>query len=193
MKLKRINSKNVKVFISHEELEEKEMNPIKIKIQVPDSHLFFYRIVIEALEEMEYSIDSNILMDIYSYPGYGIYMMIKTEEESDFSENPEMDNTLSIQFVEQDHFVFEFSDFEDVVAACKILDRKWKAAGFLYHLNSAYFLKIEGVEEAESASVASILLEYGELSAITENLLLEKGLRVYHDNIIPVMIEYFND
>ncbi|WP_455661250.1 adaptor protein MecA [Pradoshia sp.] len=193
MKLKRINSKNVKVFISHEELEEKEMNPIKVKIQVPDSHLFFYRIVIEALEEMEYSIDSNILMDIYSYPGYGIYMMIKTEEDPSFSESAEMDNTLSIQFVEQDHFIFEFADFEDVVAACKTLDRKWKVTGYLYHLNATYFLKIEGVEEGEAASVASILLEYGELSSVTEELLLEKGLRVSHDNIIPVMIEYFTD
>ena len=137
MKLKRINSKNVKVFISQEELEEKKMNPIKMKIQVADSHLFFYRIVIEALEEMEYTIDSNILMDIYSYPGYGIYMMIKTDEDRYASQNEEMDNTLSIQFVEQDHFIFEFTDFEDVVDACKILYGKWSAAGYLYHLSSA--------------------------------------------------------
>ena len=193
MKLKRINSKNVKVFISQEELEEKEMNPIKMKIQVADSHLFFYRIVIEALEEMEYSIDSNILMDIYSYPGYGIYMMIKTDEDLSASQNEEVDNTLSIRFVEQDYFIFEFTDFEDVVAACKILNGKWSAAGYLYHLNSAYYMKLEKVIEEEAASVAAIMLEYGELSSLTEGFLLEKGLRVYHDNIIPVMIEYFND
>lgn len=193
MKLKRINSKNVKVFISHEELEEKEMNPIKMKIQVTDSHLFFYRIVIEALEEMEYSIDSIILMDIYSYPGYGIYMMIRTIEDVMADEDIENDHTLSIHFVEQDHFIIEFVDFEDVVAVCKILDRRWQAIGYLYHLNNAYYLKVENVEEEKAASVASILLEYGELSACTENLLLEKGLRVYHDNIIPVMTEYFND
>ncbi|MGM9931431.1 adaptor protein MecA [Pradoshia sp.] len=193
MKLKRINAKNVKVFVSQEELEEKEMTPIKLKIQVPDSHLFFYRIVIEALEEMEYSIDSNILMDIYSYPGYGIYMMIQTEEDTILSENAEMDNTLSIQFVEQDHFIFEFADFEDVVEVCKILYGKWKAEGYLYHLDSSYYLKIENVMAADMASVASILLEYGELSTLTEELLLEKGLRVYHDNIIPIMMEYFNN
>ena len=193
MKLKRINSKNVKVFISQEELEEKEMNPIKMKIQVADSHLFFYRIVIEALEEMEYSIDSNILMDIYSYPGYGIYMMIKTDEDLSASQNEEMDNTLSIRFVEQDHLIFEFTDFEDVVDACKILNGKWSAAGYLYHLNSVYYMKLEEVIEEEAASVAAIMLEYGELSSLTEDFLLEKGLSVYHENIIPVMIEYFND
>ena len=193
MKLKRINSKNVKVFISQEELEEKEMNPIKMKIQVADSHLFFYRIVIEALEEMEYSIDSNILMDIYSYPGYGIYMMIKTDEDLSASQNGEMDNTLSIRFVEQDHFIFEFTDSEDVVDACKILNGKWSAAGYLYHLNSVYYMKLEEVIEEEAATVAAIMLEYGELSSLTEDFLLEKGLSVYQDNIIPVMIEYFND
>lgn len=193
MKLKRINAKNVKVFISQEELEDKEMNPIKLKIQVPDSHLFFYRIVIEALEEMEYSIDSNILMDIYSYPGYGIYMMIKTVEDSIQSQNGEMDNTLSIQFVEQDHFIFEFVDFEDVVDACKILNRKWKAEGYLYHVDTSYYLKIEGVMEADKVPIVSILLEYGELSILTEEILLENGVRVYHKNIIPVMMEYFNN
>lgn len=192
MKLKQISPALFKLFITCDELEETGVRWQTLTMHSLDTHFFFYKIVHEALLVNGNSVNGTFRIDVYTYPNYGIYIILKIEE-CNSNENMEVDieNSLSINIQERAQTVYEFADFDDVVQACKIIQGKWNLEGSLYYWQSNYYLEIKGDSVLNQTTIMAILLEFGEFSTLSKDYLNEYGNRICKDNIITIIKKYF--
>lgn len=192
MKLKQISPVLFKLFIPCDELEETGVNWETLSMHSLDTHFFFYKIVHEALMKNGNSVNGTFQIDIYTYPYYGIYIILKIAEGHS-PENKELDieDSLSINIQECDQMIYEFADFDDVVQACKTIQGKWNLEGILYYWQSNYYLEIKGESRLNQATIMAILLEFSEFSILNKDYLAVYGNRIGEDDIITIIKKYF--
>ena len=192
MKLKQINQALFKLFIPCDELEERGVNLHTLAVHSMETHGFFHKIVYEALSESGNIIEGCFQMDVYTYPFYGVYILLKRDR---FNVNEDMEEdiegSLSINIMEKNQIIYEFSEFDDVVQACRIIQAKWPLYGILYHRQSSYYLEIEEAVPKIQANLMAILLEYGEFSTLSKEYLEEYGNRICKDNIFTIIKKHF--
>ena len=193
MKLKQINPALFKLFIPSDELEERGIKAHLLALHSMETHCFFQSIVQEALTEIGCIGDGHFQMDVYIYPTYGIYMMLKRGAiplQGEFEED--IEQSVSIHIIEQKPIIYEFAEFDDVVQACRITQVKWNLFGALYYCHSHYYLEInESNPEENHPTLMAILLEYGEFSSLRKEYLEEYGNRIGEENVFTIIKKYF--
>ena len=193
MKLKQINPALFKLFIPADELEERGINVHLLALHSMETYYFFHDIVQEVLSEVASMWNGRFQMDVYIYPTYGIYIMLKKDVVHEHEEIEEdIEESLSIHIIEQKPTIYEFAEFDDVVQACRIIQKKWKLFGILYFSHSRYYLEIRdpGTETNQSTLMA-ILLEYSEFSSLSKEYLEEYGNRISKENVLTIIEKYF--
>ncbi len=192
MKLKQINPTLFKLFISCDELQDRGVNLQALTNHSLETHNFFYLITQEVLIECGNSDNWYFQMDVYSYPCYGIYMILKWDE---YSLNEDLDEDiegcLTINIMEQNQTIYEFEEFDDVVQACNSIKTGWNLKGNLYSWKNKYYLEIKEGALIKQATLMSILLEFGEFSTLSKEVLAEYGKRIGEDNIITIIKKHF--
>ena len=194
MKLYQINRTMFRLFISCDELEERRVNLESLSSDSSDTYYSLYQIVWEALRENGDLIEGCYHMDVYIYPYYGLYMILKrTEYKHDVNDviEEDVEDSLSINIMAKGQMMYEFADFDDVVQACRIIQDRWNLNGILYFWQSKYYLEIKETTTVHQPTLMAILLEYGEFSTITEEYLAEYGQIVCDDHAITIIKKYF--
>ena len=194
MKLYQINRTMFKLFISCDELEERRVNLETLSSDSYDTFYSLYQIVREALRENGDLIEGCYQMDVYTYPYYGLYMILKrTEYKHNVYDAIEEDveDSLSINIMAKGQMIYEFTDFDDVVQACRIIQDRWNLNGILYFWQSKYYLEIKETTTVNQPTLMAILLEYGEFSTITKEYLEDYGHRVCENHAITIIKKYF--
>jgi adapter protein MecA 1/2 len=195
MKLKQINPTLFKLFIPYDELEDRGVNCQVLTSHSVETHSFFYHIIHEVLEECGNLVTGYFQMDVYSYPCYGIYMILKRDAydlNEDFEEEEEdIEGCLSVNIMKQDQIIYEFAEFDDVVQACRMIKTSWNLKGILYFWRSKYYLEIKEEALINQATLMSILLEFGEFSTLSKEYLAEYGNRICKENIITIIKKHF--
>jgi adapter protein MecA 1/2 len=193
MKLNQINSTLFKLYIPFDELEERGVNWQVLTSHSLETHSFFCNIVHEVLKEYGTEVSGFFQMDVYTYPCYGIYMILKKDEYNLLEDNEEeIEGCLSIKIVEQDQIIYEFAEFDDVVQACMLIQAEWELKGILYHWQSKYYLEIKEGASIKQATIMAILQEFGEFSSLSKDYLAEYGNRICKDNTFTILKKYFS-
>ena len=194
MKLYQINRTMFKLFISCDELEERRVSLETLSSDSSDTYYSLYQIVREALREYGDLIEGCYQMDVYTYPYYGLYMILKrTEYKHNVNDGieEEVEDSLSINIMAKGQMMYEFADFDDVVQACRIIQDRWNLNGILYFWQSKYYLEIKEATTVHQPTLMAILLEYGEFSTITKEYLEDYGHRVCENHAITIIKKYF--
>lgn len=196
MKLKQINPTLFKLFIPYDELEDRGVTCQVLTSHSVETHSFFYHIIQEVLEEYGNLVAGFFQMDVYSYPCYGIYIILKRDaynlnEDLEEEEEEEIEGYLSVNIMKRDQVIYEFAEFDDVVQACRIIKTSWNVKGILYFWKSKYYLEIKEDTLINQATLMSILLEFGEFSTLSKEYLSDYGHRISKENIITIIKKYF--
>lgn len=194
MKFERIDSDAAKVFISDEELKEKDMSRIKMKLHCTETDQFFYDIIQGVWKEFRFREDGHMLLHVYLLPCYGVLMRIQWKEIDDNSDDEEIiDHSISIHVQENSHLIYEFSDFEDLIQVCKVLGKYPDLMGRLHLCDDRYFVEFtKDHDNINWDTITSIIAEYGEASFFTVADLQEYPQCICTPDIIKTINTYFH-
>ncbi|WP_071459155.1 adaptor protein MecA [Bacillus massilinigeriensis] len=120
----------------------------------------------------------------------------RIEELLDQHFNPKPDDSEDSAFEDELDFMLVFPDFEDVLSLAKrSLPETINTS--LYSMDGKYYLYVDFpeevfVDEDEIDDLLSILLEYGQESAVTIHRLQEYGNSIIEENVFHVLRGYFS-
>ncbi|MDR1567994.1 MAG: adaptor protein MecA [Streptococcaceae bacterium] len=212
MELEHINEGNVRITITKEDLADRGMNLIDFMSDQRAVEDFFYTILDEAGIADEFE-DSNVLsfqvvpsensLEVYvSRDDVALEDTVdrilkgingkKSHEAGDHLEAEEEKEEIK-EFI---YFSLEFDDFENVITLAQDLFINADATE-LYQYNGKYYLIILLNQiEIGSANVQNILgrvIEYGEKTAITRDVLVEYGQTVLQYDALEAIRKNFKD
>lgn len=221
MEIERINENTVKFYISYLDIEERGFNREEIWYNRERSEQLFWEMMDEVRDQDDFFVDGPLWIQVQALDK-GIEVIVTKAQLSKDGKKLElplldkvidipMDERLEALFeeqLEQEDFMYlnkdgmlgflvKFADFEDVITLSHRLqldDNKNE----LYSYEGRYYLYVEfdetEHEEEEIDMILSILLEYGEESAMTiyrvqeygKQIIAEHALDVIHSNFPPV-------
>lgn len=169
MQIERLSTSQFKVFISTQELEERDISSQELNGDQTDWHENFYDLLEEACDTVGVQTNHNVSVELFSLQPHGIFLIITLLEE-------EVSQAL-VDYSHNRNGVFQFQNFEDVVDLSKRIIISNFIYSSLYTMNQKYWLVIQS-DEANLSSLYPLLSEYGEPSTTTQFVLEDYGKRI---------------
>lgn len=221
MEIERINENTVKFYISYLDIEERGFNREEIWYNRERSEQLFWEMMDEVRDQDDFFVDGPLWIQVQALDKGIEVIVTKAQLSKDGKklELPLLDKVIDIPMDERLEALFEeqlgqedfmylnkdgmlgflvkFADFEDVITLSHRLQLD-DSKNELYSYEGRYYLYVEfdetEHEEEEIDMILSILLEYGEESAMTiyrvqeygKQIIAEHALDVIHSNFPPV-------
>jgi adapter protein MecA 1/2 len=213
MEIERINENTVKFYISYLDIEERGFDREDIWYNRERSEELFWEMMDEIHQEEEFTIEGPLWIQVQaldkglevlvtkaqvSKDGHRYELPIPDEKLKDLPVDERIESLLDQQLDDDGdlHFILLFQDFEDVI----LLANRIKLGGItnkLYTFDGKYYLFVEFEEEAyteeELDNLLSLLLEYGQESALTIFRLEEYGKEVIASDALSIVAKHFHN
>lgn len=191
MRLERLNSNKIKIFLSLDDLFERGLTKEDIWKDSLKWHQLFHEMLEEANEEFGVEISGPVAVEIFSMQAQGMVMIVTMEEEL---EEILHDGFIDMQFImdEGEEVLFEFTDFEDVLLLANRLAIMDMKSGSLYAYQNKYYYKINHQNSKELNKLIAILTDYGNPSFVSIHVLEEYGKAVIRENAVETLLLHFN-
>ncbi|GAX90608.1 adaptor protein MecA [Effusibacillus lacus] len=199
MVVERLGNNKVRIFISYEDLEERGIDRDEIWQNGRKVQELFWDMMERAYVEVGFEVMGPIAVEAFTMPTEGVVVIVtqvpsipeeveKDKEESDTDEHIVMVDPSTA-------FTFVFDDFENVLAAAKVVHASFDLTTSLYHYRDRYFLFIdeETMDQTETDALWAILHEYGTLSNVTKAVLDEYGKLIVQDTALETLTQYFTN
>ena len=221
MEIERINENTIKFYISYMDIEDLGYEREEIWYNRERSEQLFWEMMDEVRDQDDFFVDGPLWIQVQALDK-GIEVIVTKAQLSKDGKKLElplldkvidipMDERLEALFeeqLEQEDFMYlnkdgmlgflvKFADFEDVITLSHRLQLE-DSKNELYSYEGRYYLYVEfdetEHEEEEIDMILSILLEYGEESAMTiyrvqeygRQIIAEHALDVIHSSFPPV-------
>ena len=193
MRLERLNADKIKIFLTFDDLRERGISKEDLWTNLPKVEELFREMIMEADDELGFEADGPIEIEVFSLPAQGMVVIVSKRFHSDLGDADdddyiEMQGTLD----ETDDILYQFRDFEDVLALARKLHDLGVRGGSLYLFENRYYLIFEDdapVEDLET--FVAILAEYGSPSTMTNHRLEEYGKLIMKDQAVAQLYQYF--
>lgn len=196
MLVERLGNNKVRIFISYEDLEERGIDRDEIWQNGRKVQELFWDMMERAYLEVGFEVMGPIAVEAFTMPTEGVVVIVtqvpSLPEEADRSKDEAgVEQIISVDPFTS--FTFVFDDFENVLAAAKVIDSSFTLTASLYSYKGRYYLYFaaEDIQQEEADSLWAILHEYGNLSNTTIEMLEEYGKRIIQDNAIQTLNQYF--
>lgn len=204
MKVEKVNENKLKIFLSHQDLLEKNIDIYRLSKNSFDTQEIFWDILHEA--EMAYDFDlsdSQILVEgNYSIAEGFIITVTRLGNQIGIDSNvlknsPELKVKRKESILETTLNIYLFEDFDDFVKfANKFKRLPQKYLNTLFEYNDKYFLALYNLGENKKlqAKMHFVLSEYSEHienSHLFESKLLEFGNVIIEKNAIQKVNKYY--
>jgi adapter protein MecA 1/2 len=196
MLVERLGNNKVRIFISYEDLEERGIDRDEIWQNGRKVQELFWDMMERAYLEVGFEVMGPIAVEAFTMPTEGVVVIVTQvpaiPEEAERSKDEAEDEQI-ITVDPYTSFTFVFDDFENVLAAAKVIHSSFTLTASLYSYKDRYFLYFaeEDIQQEEADSLWAILHEYGSLSNTTIEMLEEYGKRIIQDNAIQTLNQYF--
>ncbi|WP_028402586.1 adaptor protein MecA [Ectobacillus panaciterrae] len=221
MEIERINENTVKFYISYVDIEERGFNRDEIWYNRERSEQLFWEMMDEARDHDDFFVDGPLWIQVQALDK-GIEVIVtraQLSKDGQKLELPLLDKIIDIpldesleslfeQQLEQEDFTYlskdgilgflvKFADLEDVISLSHRLQLE-DIKNELYVFDKRYYLYVEFDEtlheEEDIDSILSIVLEYGEESAMTvyrvqeygKQIIAEQALETIRNNFPPL-------
>ncbi|WP_416828756.1 adaptor protein MecA [Ectobacillus polymachus] len=218
MDIERINENTVKFYISYLDIEERGFNRQEIWYNRERSEQLFWEMMDEVRDQDDFFVDGPLWIQVQALDK-GIEVIVtraQISKDGQKLELPLLDKVIDIPIDERLESLFEeqlqqedfmylnkdgmlgflvkFADFEDAIALSHRLQLK-DSMNELYTYEGRYYLYVEFDEtlheEEEIDVILSILLEYGEESAMTIYRIQEYGKLIITENALETIHSHF--
>ncbi|GAA0347230.1 hypothetical protein GCM10008967_42020 [Bacillus carboniphilus] len=181
MQIERLGTGQYKVFISAEELEERNISSHELEEDQTGWHDNFYDLLEEACDSLGVQTSQNVSVELYSLQPHGIFLILTLLEDE-----------LNEAWVDSSKYksgIFKFTNFEDVVDLSKRFPLVEQVDSSLYAMQDKYWLVFRCSEA--NVGLYSLISEYGEPTSITQYVLNEYGKSILKDNAFKILKYWF--
>lgn len=199
MRVERLSVNKIKVFVTYDDLKERNLTKEDIWHDVPKLHGLFLDLIDEANEEVGFEIEGPLAVEMYSMPAQGMVIIVTTQpsdslqedEDEEIIEDEYVDMQLTLD--ERHHIFYEFLSFEDVISLSSRLHVLGIKEGTLYTYNGLFYLYFdwEHIEMNSSDNFIAILSEFGSPSTTTVFKVMEYGKVLMEKEAIRHIYHHF--
>ncbi|HHW31149.1 MAG TPA: adaptor protein MecA [Clostridiaceae bacterium] len=208
MKIEKISENIIKVTISLDDLEERNIDISSLNYNSPAAQNLFWDMVEQAEEQLGLNIsDSQLLIEPYQDFNDGFTITItKISDDADFEsiqkyiksrfKKSDLRVRRKIRKLSSSLIIYAFENFEDLCMLCKNIQPLYNGKSSLYELNNVYYLTLikPCLGQSNSGLFESLLNEYGTKIQNTnfyEGYLNEYGIKIIEENGIQTINKYF--
>ncbi|MGV3487662.1 MAG: genetic competence negative regulator [Tuberibacillus sp.] len=195
MRLERLNGDKIKIFLTFDDLAERGISKDDMWTNLPKVQQLFRDMIMEADDELGFEADGPIEIEVFSLPAQGMVVIVSKRWDPDLidvedEEYIEMQVTLD----ESNDIIFQFHDFEDVIALANKLHSMGIREGSLYLFENRYYLVFEEDGTPDGIDIETfiaVLAEFGNTSTMTSHRLFEYGKAIMGNNAVEQLYAYF--
>ena len=192
MRLVRLNSNKIKIFLTMDDLLERGLTKEDIWKDSLKWQQLFDEMLDEANEELGVDIQGTVAIEIFSMQTQGMIMIVTMEEDEEEESHGLEDTFIEMNIYENDKVIlYYFDDFEDLVTANKYLVNYFIQTSSIYHFDNKYYIALKNYREKYHHAIVAILSEYGNVSMNSEIILKEYGKIIMENNAIEQMGTFF--
>jgi adapter protein MecA 1/2 len=218
--IERINDHTVKFYISYIDIEERGFNREEIWYNREKSEQLFWEMMDEVRDQDDFFVDGPLWIQVQalekgievivtraqiSKDGQKLELPIGLDKVIDIPLDERIESLFEQQLEQEDYtylsqdgtlgFLVKFQDFEDVISLSHCIALE-DIQNELYVFDGRYYLYVEFDEELhdeeEMDSILSIIMEYGEESAMTIHRVQEYGKTVISESALSVIRKNFS-
>ncbi len=207
MRIERINENMIKVTISLNDLEERNIDLESINYNSPAAQELFWDMMEQAEIELDFAIsDSQLIIEPVPDEEEGFIVTVtKLNDEEEFeSIHKYIKNRFhradirvkKIKKLSPAVWIYRFDNFDNLCLLAKKLEKLYMGKTSLYEYNENYFLVMrkDGFFSLDMVMTETLLAEYGHRVrsiAFTEGYLNEYGRIVLRSNCLETLRDYF--
>ncbi|WP_077616467.1 genetic competence negative regulator [Caenibacillus caldisaponilyticus] len=193
MRLERLNADKIKIFLTFDDLRERGISKEDLWTNLPKVEELFREMIMEADDELGFEADGPIEIEVFSLPAQGMVVIVSKRFDSDLGDADDDDYIeMQVTLDETDDILYQFRDFEDVLALARKLHDLGVRGGSLYLFENRYYLIFEDEAPVEDLETfVAILAEYGSPSTMTNHRLEEYGKLIMKDQAVAQLYQYF--
>lgn len=208
MKIEKISENKIKVTISPDDLEERNIDLSSLNYNSPATQELFGDLMEKAELEFGFNAaDSQLCIEAVTDSREGFIITItKLDEDGDFES---IQNFIKNRFRKSDLkvkrknrkicsaiMIYSFNNFDDICALCDKVDSLYSGDSTLYKLKEVYYLLLtkNSFNSADVKRLEAILSEYGrKISNVGfyEGYLNEHGTKIIEYNAFDIIRSYF--
>lgn len=196
MRVERLSVNKIKVFVTYDDLKERNLTKEDMWHDVPKLHGLFLDLIDEANEEVGFEVEGPLAVELYSMPAQGVVIIVTAQPFDSIHEDEEFDDDyvdMQLTLDERNHIFYEFQSFEDVISLSsrlKVLNIK---SGTLYSYDGLFYLYFDWIDISMNSAdnFISILSEFGSASTTTVFKAMEYGKVLIEREAIAVIAEHF--
>ncbi|RFU63150.1 genetic competence negative regulator [Peribacillus saganii] len=192
MKLERLTTNKIKIFLTFDDLSDRGLTAEDIKGNSLKIHRFFHEMIEEACEEIGFEMTGTIGVEIFSLQAQGLIIIVSREEEDQFLNDEDEYLDLEVRVGEHPYTLYSFSTLEDVIQLSHCLKNINIDTGSLYAYEDIYYLLLEEIPVAVFDAVISLAAEYGSASTLTLPRLQEYGKKIIEQKAVGIITTYFS-
>ena len=200
LKIEKLTDDKLKITLSIDDLEERNINLHSFMYNSPESQDLFWELLQTAEKDYDFHVDDSFIYVEASTTGSGNFTLLVTKTDN---KNPEIPkNPLKQKKLTTDNFrlkrktptfssndnYYIFQSFEDILAFCHICDTAILHDNTLYQLNDAYYLKIDFIPYNMILDYASVV----KCTPVLEAKLSEYGKVMIEHDALQNLSMYFN-
>ena len=199
MKIEKLNENKLKITLSLDDLEERNINLHSFMYNSPESQDMFWELLKAAEKECGFNVDNSMIYVEASTSGSGNFTLLvtKTNETAPIAEKMSKAKKVSKENIKlkrktvplkSDFSIYIFETFDDICAFCNICDTEILHANTLYNMNDVYYLKIDYIPY-------NMILEYATIAknpVLLEAKLNEYGKVIIEEEALQTIANHFN-
>lgn len=152
MKIEKLNEDKIKITLSIDDLNERNIDVQSFIYNSPESQDLFWDMMQEAEQKYGFNIDESMIYVEASSTGGGIFTLTVTKTSGSLNiPNSKIKSKFKkgnyklkrkITSIQQENSIYIFSSFEDICEFCNMVDCSKIEKNSLYKLNEQYYLKV---------------------------------------------------
>ncbi|MCY0874990.1 MAG: adaptor protein MecA [Firmicutes bacterium] len=193
MRVEKIATNKVRIFISYEDLSARGIDRDEIWQNGKKVQELFWDMMEVAYAEVGFEMIGPIAVEAFTMPTEGVVVVV--------TQVPSLPGQVDTQDSQDDElahdpfgaFVFAFTDFEEVARLARALVNAGQLDASLYVYREVYHLYFEdeSIPEENYDTVWAVLHEYGELASVTRAVLDEYGKLIMADGALEQIARLF--
>jgi len=197
MKIEKINEKQIKIILNHNDLEERNIKISELAYGSEKAQNLFKDMMERANEELGFYVDTNrFIIEAIPYSLDSIVLIItKLAEGEDILDRlGAYKNTKKFEIIPEPDYsglsVFSFNTLDIISDVSTRLVSIYDGKNTLFKYKSVYYLVLDTSTSENVNTINAILNEYGEkrnMSALSEYFFTEHGETIIKDKAISIL------
>lgn len=188
VRLERLNTNKFKVFLTFDDMRERGITKDDLWKDLPKVHELFRDMMIEAADELGFTIDGPLAVEVYAVPAQGMVIIVTkghSEEQFDFDDLDDGFIEMQVTLDESDEIFYVFNDIEDCISLAPRLISVGVIGGTLYSFEGKYYLQFHDDElDIEEDTFVAILSEFGSPATVSPYRVYEYGKEIMNKEAI---------